>query len=218
MIIKAVLFDMIGTTVKENDPGLISNCFLDAFNDNNILIHGDLIKKNRGKDKNEMIETLLTELNYPLNLSKPILDSFTKNIENNLDNFSENKGFREIIEFLIQRDIKIGLATGFTRNLFEKIFRHLNWNEDWFNYIGIAEETGRGRPSPEGIFDMMNKLNINNSEFLKVGDTIADIREGKNANVYTLAILSGTQDEKEILNQQPDFVIRSLIEIKEIIN
>jgi pyrophosphatase PpaX len=67
------------------------------------------------------------------------------------------------------------------------------------------------------IFDMMNRYGLTKSEVLKVGDTTADIQEGKNAGTYTAAILSGTQDEKEILKEQPDFVIRKLSELKTLI-
>ena len=51
----------------------------------------------------------------------------------------------------------------------------------------------------------------------KCGDTIADIQEGKNAGVLTAAILSGTQNEREIAQQQPDFIIHSLAELQNIV-
>ena len=40
----------------------------------------------------------------------------------------------------------------------------------------------------------------------------------ENAKVMTAAILSGTQDEKEINNSHPDFIVRSLKELKQILN
>jgi phosphoglycolate phosphatase-like HAD superfamily hydrolase len=68
------------------------------------------------------------------------------------------------------------------------------------------------------ILDMMKKFRLNNSELLKVGDTITDIREGKNAGVLTAAILSGTQSQEELVSQEPDYVINSLSQLKDIIN
>ena len=67
------------------------------------------------------------------------------------------------------------------------------------------------------IYDMMKKCGVENTEMLKVGDTISDIMEGKNANVKTAVILSGTQDENELLRCDPDYVLHSLMDLKEIV-
>ena len=87
-----------------------------------------------------------------------------------------------------------------------------------FDYIGIAEEIGTGRPEPEMIFDMMRSLGTADAgAFLKVGDTQADIREGKNAGVRTAVILSGTQDGVMLRSEKPDYILESLEEIKAIL-
>ncbi len=69
------------------------------------------------------------------------------------------------------------------------------------------------------ILDMMNKTGVSNpAHFLKVGDTVADIQEGKNANVITAAILSGTQRKEDLEKEKPDFMIRDLSEVERILN
>src|SRR6185503_20663451 len=115
---------------------------------------------------------------------------------------------------LAKTGIRIGLGTGLPRDTFEAIFNYLGWNVKHFDYIGIAEEMAKGRPHPDMIFAMMKKLGLGVDELIKVGDTVADIREGKNAGVKTVAILSGTQDEQDIRDQQPDNIIRSLDELR----
>ena len=134
-----------------------------------------------------------------------------------MNNFYENDGFREIIEHAKSRNIKIGLGTGLPKTFFERLFYNFGWEKIHFDYIKTAEEIGKSRPDPDMIFDMMRKFNIKNSEFLKVGDTISDICEGKNAKVFTAAILSGTQDKSEIMKANPDFTISSLGNLKDII-
>ena len=44
MICKAVLFDLIGTTIKEKDNETINNCFLKAFADNHVTADNILLK------------------------------------------------------------------------------------------------------------------------------------------------------------------------------
>ncbi|OGU34328.1 MAG: hypothetical protein A2068_14160 [Ignavibacteria bacterium GWB2_35_6b] len=215
---KAVLFDLNGTTVIEKDPMLVLNCFEYAFKDHGITVTKEIIKNNRGKDKHEMIKIILEKTNHSVILTNSILVSFKEHLENNLNNFSENAGLRELLQYLKEKNIKVGIGTGFPREIFDGIFSYLKWEEFELDYIGIAEEIGKGRPHPDMIFDMMNKLKINKNELLKIGDTIADIQEGKNAGVATAVILSGTQNEEDLIKEKPDFVIRSLMELKEIIN
>lgn len=217
-MIKAVLFDLIGTTVSETDPEIINNCFEKAFSDNNIPVDTSLIKKNRGKDKRLIITNVLKFQQLSLSHVQDIYTSFKKNVLANINKFSENDGAKEIFLYLQDRNIKLGIGTGLERDIFTEIFYRLNWNNIHFDYIGIGSETGRGRPYPDMIFDMMNKLSVlDKGEFLKVGDTVADIEEGKNAKVLTAVILSGTQSKDDLLNAAPDYVLNSLIDIKKIV-
>jgi phosphonoacetaldehyde hydrolase len=218
MAIKAVLFDFIGTTVMEKDPLTINKCFSQAFNDHEVPVTDRFIIINRGKDKKEVIMTALKQTGSSIALVDPILNSFKSYLEDKLDNFFENTGAKEIIAWLKDRKISIGIGTGLPRDIFERIFNHLPFDTISFDYIGIADEIGKGRPHPDMILDMLVKCQVRNNEMLKVGDTISDIQEGRNANVFTAVILSGTQDKKDLINEQPDHILHSLIELKEIIN
>lgn len=217
MHIKGVLFDFMGTTASEKDPDMIHQCFLKVFRDQGVEVTDEIIKENRGKDKKEIVSLILNQYNQSQRLAPGILDSFNALLINNLDNFITNKDTKEIIQFLKEKNIITGLGTGFSRDVFELIFNHLDWKDFSFDYIGIAEETGRGRPHPDMIMDMLKKFRLQPEQLLKVGDTVADVLEGKNARVKTVAILSGTQEEKEILKMKPDFVIRQLTELKDIL-
>ena len=218
MICKAVLFDVIGTTVKEKDPETINNCFLKAFADNNVSADIQFFKANRGKDKLELIHLILNCTHQDISLADTIYNSFTINVKNKIENFSRAQDADAIFNFLKQRSIKIGLGTGLSRDLFEKILTQVKWDKKLFDYIGISTEIGKGRPHPDMIFDFMHALKIvNPAEVLKVGDTVADIQEGKNANVITAAILAGTQTKDELMKEDPDFIINSLSEIQVII-
>ena len=139
---KALFFDLNGTTVIEKDPQLVTHCFEYAFNDYGISVKPDQIKQNRGKDKNEMIEIILKELNKPVHLTNSILESFKNHLGENLNNFSENSGLRETFNYLKKNNIKIGIGTGFPREIFDRIFGYLKWDTNEFDYIGIAEEIG----------------------------------------------------------------------------
>ena len=62
----------------------------------------------------------------------------------------------------------------------------------WFspNSVGNA-----GRPYPYMIFKNMEALKVTSIDHvIKVGDTISDIKEGKNAGVYTIGVVEGSSE------------------------
>ncbi len=208
---------MIGTTVSEKDPSFISNCFVKAFEEHKVIVTPDIIQRHRGRDKHQMIGDILQELDYPRQLSRSIMQRFQRNVEKGMHNFSAADGARDILGSMMGLGIRVGIGSGLPRVVFDKVLDYLQWNEVVFDYIGIAEEVGRGRPHPDMILDMMRKLNVSPDETLKVGDTISDIQEGKNAGVKTVAIVSGTQPEDQLRSENPDFVIYQLAELRDIV-
>lgn len=218
MKFQAVLFDFIGTTVRENDPNIIMNCFEKAFLDNQIGFDRDLIRANRGRDKLEMIDLVIRKESLPPDFTTKVYNSFKVNFASNINNFSPNAGTHEMVTFLRYHKIKIGLGTGLPRDLFEKVVEYLNWSSDTFDYIGIGNEAGKPRPHPDMIYDMMKKLSLSNKAgFLKVGDTVADVEEGKNAGVMTAALLAGTQSREDLKKANPDFILEALMDLKKVI-
>jgi len=219
MKIKAVMFDVIGTTVKEKDPNTIINCLVKSFSENGVAADIEFLNRNRGRDKMELIREFVKEKDLSQDHSPLIFDSFKKNFLASIHNFMADRDAEDLFDHLNQLKIKIGLGTGLSKELFQILIEHLKWNIDRFDYIGVSNDALRSRPHPDMIFDMMHKLRISSpAEILKVGDTIADIREGKNAGVFTAAILSGTQSEKDLEKEGPDLMIRTLAELKIIIS
>ena len=219
MKIQAVLFDMIGTTVQEKVPNTIRNCFRLAFEKHGVTPDNAVIRANRGKDKMVMINIILQQGNHPLTLALPIFKSFQENINAKLDNFAAADNVSTLFQTLRDKGIKIGIGTGLPREQADKIIDHLGWKKDNFQYIGISSELGAARPNPIMILDMMKSLALTHkSTFLKVGDTLADIEEGKNGGVKTIGVLSGTQPKTLLAQGNPDFLINKIIEVAAIIN
>lgn len=217
MAITAVFFDFIGTTVLEKNNDVILSCFQKAFDDYGIVVKKETLKEHRGKDKNQMINEVLKSSGKNLRQQRDILGSFKRHFLNDLNQFYENKDLDSTIAHIRSKKAKIGVGTGLPRDILQTLLEHFRWERFGFDYIATAEEIGKGRPSPEMIIDMMVKLHLNNFQFLKVGDTVADIQEGKNANVLTAALLTGTQSEDVLRKEKPDYVIKSLSELKTIV-
>jgi HAD superfamily hydrolase (TIGR01549 family) len=219
MKIEFILFDTIGTCVKENSNSgsTIIDCFTQAFDSKQITLNFQEVNQIRGKSKIEAISELLLMKKQPLKFAPDIYSEFISLLKYRISEFSEQEGATELFYFLKEKTIKIGLGSGLPEEIMQTLCKNLNW-EEMFDYIGSSEKLGKGRPNPVMIFDAMKKLKIENSKrVLKVGDTVADIEEGKNAGVHTAAVLTGTQEIQKIQNAKPDFIFENILGIKSII-
>ncbi len=215
-----LLFDMIGTTIKDSigNDSLIIDCFQHAFSLNGIQVSYNSVNQQRGKSKRESIDSILIQHSHSINLSKKVYKDFIDLLSNSLSNLTEIKGTSEIFKLLKKKGIKFGLGSGLPKDLIIKIIDHQNWLVDSFDYIGSFDEIGKGRPDPFMILEIIQKFKIEDkSRLLKIGDTIVDIQEGKNAGVKTAVVLTGTQKRTDLEKHYPDYIFNDINGIIEIL-
>lgn len=213
-MIKAILFDTIGTTIKNDKAEFIIEAFQKSFADHNIIVDESFLVHQRGKNKSDVIRQVLEEQQRQPLLEERIIESFNSYISDALNSFKEAAGLDEIFSYLRSKNISIGIGTGLPAGIFNQLQHQLDWHRYYFDYIGISEIIGKSRPDPAMILDMMDQLKIDSPRnVLKVGDTIADIQEGKNAGALTAVVLAGTQPDSLLLNESPDFVLKELHDI-----
>lgn len=211
--IKAVLFDVIGTTVLEDDPELINKCFQAAFYDNEVNASREEILRVRGMDKLEAITEILTTIGSPTTLASKVFNDFKLKVGAEISKFREHPDLEAVIAFLKSRDILVGVGSGLPSSLFEILYKHLHWERHNLDYAQVFEKFKAGRPDPVMIHDMCKRCRIQAHQLLKVGDTVADILEGKNAGAHTAVILVGTQGEEILIACEPDHLLKSLKEV-----
>ena len=122
-------------------------------------------------------------------------ESYEPSLLGILDQYSDPKPYvLETVKALRDKGIKIGSTTGYTDVMMQVVVpkaKELGYEPDcWFSPDSTG---GKGRPYPYMIFRNMEELNVSAvDKVIKVGDTISDIREGKNAGVFTIGILEGS--------------------------
>ena len=100
----------------------------------------------------------------------------------------------ETIEKLRSLGLQIGSTTGYTEQMMKivapKAAEQGYAPDFWFSPDDVG---GIGRPYPYMIFRNMESMHLMDvRRVLKVGDTVADIKEGKNAGMPTAGILEGS--------------------------
>lgn len=211
--IKAILFDVIGTTVQEKIPDVVNSCFDRAFRSFDLDVEDRTFKTNRGFEKRMAIKNILNSRGVKHVPAESVYRAFKTILLSNLHQFHEHPSLNEVIETLRKRQIKIGVGTGLSGDVFRMLYDQLNWQRYRFDFIGVCDDPRYGRPHPHMIQTMMAELSIHASKLLKIGDTVADIREGKNAGVVTAVVLAGTQPDQLLRAEKPDFVLQSLVEV-----
>ena len=224
--IQLAMFDMAGTTVDDKVDGypLMVISMMRAFARRGIELSPEVINKHRGKQKSEAIQILLREVGkLSLTDAEAIVDGvyrdFVAELERNLSSISEIDGATELLEHLKSKAIYIGMGSGFPMQVVQAIVSQLGWlDKGLLDYVGSADQVGVGRPNPKMIHDAMQQLKITEGrKVIKIGDTVVDVQEGKNAGAWTVAVLTGSQTESQLRAAAPDHILSSIRELQSLI-
>ncbi|MCX2492809.1 HAD-IA family hydrolase [Pedobacter sp. PF22-3] len=226
MSIKLIVFDMAGTTVK--DENSVTQTFKDALGEFGYQIPESVINPLMGYKKIVAITKMLHE--YEADKSKitsvlisQIHDSFVEKMISFYEHASSLEALphaESTMKTLKAAGIKIGINTGFSRNIAEVIISRLQWREkSVFDYLICSDEVAEGRPNAGMINRLRQMAGLGeNDEVAKVGDTEVDVREGQNARCkYVVAVTTGAFTREELEPYEPTHIIDDLSELLSII-
>jgi len=101
----------------------------------------------------------------------------------------------------------------------EKIYEELEkfGLAKYFQYIVTALDTSNPKPSPEALIRCARRFGIETCKCAVVGDSIADIKAGKNAGTITVAVLSGIFSRNELKKEKPDLILENVNQLPDFI-
>ena len=215
-----IIFDWAGTTV---DYGCFApvKAFIDAFEAFGITPTLEEVRKPMGMLKIDHVRTMLSmdrisrlwEEKYgrPWNEEDvcQVYEQSERLILKIVEQYSDPKPYVvETVDTLRSMGLKIGSTTGYNDAMMALVVPEAakaGYAPDcWFS----PDATGqKGRPWPYMIFRNMEALGLQDvARVMKVGDTVADIKEGKNAGLVSVGIIEGssvmglTREEYEALS------------------
>jgi phosphonoacetaldehyde hydrolase len=129
------------------------------------------------RDWNESdVESLYQEF-IPLQME--VLDSHNRLIP----------GLLETVAWLRARGIRVGATTGYFRDAAERVYRSARRQGYAPDRCVCAEEVPAGRPAPWMIYRIMEAVNVYPpTAVVKIGDTVPDIAEGRNAGAWSVGV------------------------------
>ena len=216
--VKLLICDMVGTTINEHD--IVYKTLLKTIRGYNIYVRNDDVKNWYGYNKSEVLNHYISnDEEYKHNresIFPQMLHSFEKELRTNyFDNISLiDPTLPDVFQKIRENGIKIALNTEYSCDIQKEIIDTLNMNDIIDGYIS-SEEVNSGKPNPDMIFSLMKKFDIDNPlHVVKVGDTVNDILEGKNAKCQlSIGVTTGTNTSKELYYRGAQYVIPSIIDI-----
>ena len=231
--IQAVIFDWAGTTV---DYGCFAPVvtFLEIFKDCGIELTLEEVLGPMGIHKKEHIKLLLQlERIKQLWVKKfgkepgdievdDLYVKFEPILINQLKDYATpNPYVVAVVEKLKASGIKIGSTTGYIRKMMDELIPYAKKNGYSPDNVVTSDEVISGRPHPFMCYKNAMDLGIYPFEtVIKAGDTIADIKEGVNASMWSVGIIMGSSimgmTKEEVENCPKDILESKIKHVEEV--
>jgi phosphonatase-like hydrolase len=225
MTIELVVFDMAGTTVK--DENFVGLAFQEAMKTHGYNVPIEQVNPIMGYEKPVAIRMMLEQLETKEGgFTQETVDSIHSEFVRCMIEFYQTTDeigalpeVEQTFEVLRESGVKIALDTGFSRNIADVIIQRLGW-ESKIDMLVASDEVPKGRPYPDMINKIMQELGINSSKKVaKVGDTEVDINEGINAGCqYVIGVTTGSFTRDELAVYHPTHIIDNISEVLDIIS
>lgn len=229
MSIKLVVFDMAGTTVRDNRE--VESCFAKACEETGLKVSEERILALQGYSKIEVFQMLWDEKigrdhpEYEENVFVSY-DTFRDILETHYETHDvvPTEGCLQTLAYLREQGIKIALTTGFYRKVADIILKKAGWldglDENHLNTSGSSvidlsltpDDVEKGRPEPFMIQKAMATFGITDpQEVINVGDTPSDLESGRKAGcLLSLGVTNGTHSHEQLAACPNDGLIPSI--------
>ncbi len=200
--IAAVIFDWAGTMVDHGSLAPVRT-LQRVFAGRDIALADEVARRDMGIAKRDHIRKLLAEPEvqeewrhrYPHPATESDIDRLYEEfiplqMACLLDYAQVIDGVVPVVEALRARGIRIGGTTGYTRAMLEQLEDAARKQGYGTDRSLCPEDVGAGRPHPFMCYQLAVYLKAAPlSACVKIGDTLSDIEEGRNAGMWAIGVL-----------------------------
>ncbi|WAH36121.1 phosphonoacetaldehyde hydrolase [Alicyclobacillus dauci] len=219
--IRAVIFDWAGTVV---DYGCFAPIYglVEAFKAFDIDVSLDTARQDMGLAKRDHIRKLLATPSvgegfrtaHGRSSTENDIDAIHQHLEAGLlvrlrDFAVPIHGVVDMVSELTSAGIQIGSTTGYTRPMMDVILPIAMEAGYRPQVVVTSSEVPTGRPAPWMCFENAKRLGVYPMDRLvKVGDTLVDVDEGRNAGMWTVGVIEGSNllglSRSEVITMKPN--------------
>lgn len=203
--ISSVIFDLDGTLLDTTEE--IHYIFNKVLSINNLPVRSkQFYKENIGKGINHLLSQVIPRNftgDYQLILEQA-KEFYSQDLNKKATVFS---GIYDILDLLIENDIKIGIVTNKIHHLalrcVELFFKNYN-----IETIG-AEHRYPRKPVPDSALFLAKQFKHPTSDIIFVGDSQVDIQTAQNAGMTSVGVLWGNGTFSELENSGADVIFKN---------
>ena len=226
MKIKLAVFDLAGTTVKDNKD--VHRVLQHALAQHEVKISIADANKVMGIPKPVAIRQLLLE-RYSGNrvIDEKWIDDIHQVFVKEMirfyredDSVGEKPGVSETFRMLKSAGIKVAVDTGFDRQITAPLLDRLGWmKQDLIDASVTSDEVANGRPFPDLIVEAMKRTGITDVKTVcKIGDTASDLEEGNSAGCgLVIGVTTGAFTRQELTIVKHSFLVDDIEEVVHLI-
>lgn len=211
-MIKLCIFDMDGTVV--NTINTISYFANDALKKYDLpTIPTDRYKILVGDGARVLIARMLTEINAANDKLEDVFSYYNETYDNDFMYLTEPyEGIIDMLSGLKNAGIKTAILSNKPDMTAKKVSDKL-FGSELIDLCYGARDGKALKPDPQSVFEIIEKFGVKKEECLYIGDTATDIKTAKNAGLYSIGVLWGFRDKKELKNAGADAIIDNPNEI-----
>lgn len=219
---KLAVFDLAGTTVKDNKD--VHRVLQYALAKHGVAVSIDDANKVMGIPKPVAIRQLLAErytgdrevdATWINEIHRAFVDEMIRFYRED-ESVGEKAEVSETFRILKSIGIKIAVDTGFDRPITAPLLERLGWIDQGLVDASVtSDEVTNGRPYPDMIFEAMKRTGVTDVKSVaKIGDTASDLEEGNSAGCgLVIGVTTGAFSRKELTTMKHSFLIDNIDEV-----
>jgi len=212
--IKAIVYDLDGTIISTVD--LQESAWIHAGKQFGVKVSEQFLQYQKGIPADQSVKKLLSDAEY-LKFGKKLAkvkEAYSLEHAEQAKLFPE---FIEAIDRLEERGFKIGICTSALFAFVKKIFARISSLHHFSNKTVCRKDFTLGKPNPEPLLVISQRLKVPPAQILYVGDAFSDYEAAKAAGctfVYFCAEASDPRIPSSISRIQSHIEILNLFSIK----
>lgn len=143
-----------------------------------------------------------TKQEYFERVYKTYMEIFEKNCMYKVKPYD---GIVELLSNLKEAGMKIAVLSNKPHERTKEVIKTM-FPQTFDVVMGQSPERKK-KPSPDGVFAILNQLGIEKENAIYVGDTGTDMKTGKSAGLFTVGVLWGFREAKELNEHGADAII-----------
>ena len=116
------------------------------------------------------------------------------------------EGIPEMLKALKDRGIHLAVLSNKPDRQTVKVVKEI-FGDNIFDYAPGQKDCIRRKPAPDGVWYLMEQMQVSKEECLYIGDSDVDAATGKNAGLKTIGVLWGFRDRKTLETAGADHLI-----------